>query len=66
MHNIGVELPDEGQFTFGSIRHEFRNVMVEEGRETALFARMLPGRSGVTDYAPPAPEEAEPQMNTDE
>ena len=60
-HDITVDLPDEGQFVFGSVKHEFRNVVVEEGRERALFARILPGQSGVTDFAAPPPQD-QPQI----
>lgn len=51
VHDITVRIPEE--FGFGDLVHEFRNVRVEPGQETALYARLLPGHAGVVDYAPP-------------
>lgn len=48
-HDIAVRLPDD--YGFGELVHEFRNVRVEPGRETALYARLLRSHAGVVDYA---------------
>lgn len=47
-HDITVGVPDD--WGDGSLHHEFRNVSVEPGRETALYARILRSHTGVVDY----------------
>lgn len=50
VHEITVSVPDDAGF--GHITHEFRNVLVEQGVETALYARLLRNLAGVSDLAP--------------
>ena len=64
-HEIEVALPDPRGW--GDMVQRFRNVPVApDGRETALYARMLPGIVGDVDFAaPPTGPAPEPELNTD-
>jgi tetratricopeptide (TPR) repeat protein len=52
-HDISVSLPDD--YGYGNLVHEFRGVLVQDGRETALYAPIQGGLAGVTDYGAPPP-----------
>lgn len=53
--DITVSLPDG--YGLREVTHQFRNVHIPAEGEVALYARLLPGRDRVTDFAPPPPEE---------
>ena len=66
-HDVEIALPDPRGW--GDMVQRFRNVPVAaDGRETALYARMLPGIVRDIDFATPPPEpelRPEPELNAD-